>query len=64
MVLHFHSGFHAILVLATVDYQGYFTSVDIGLPGSVGDAAAWLRSDVKRACDAGVHITLSAGNRT
>jgi hypothetical protein len=36
-----------------VDWQGYFTSVDVGLPGCIGDAGAWLRSDIKAAIDNG-----------
>jgi hypothetical protein len=41
----------AILVLACVDARGRFTYVSAGEPGSVGDAAAWNRSSLKRKCE-------------
>lgn len=36
-----YKGFHAVLLLAVVDARGYFMYIKSGLPGCVGDAAAW-----------------------
>eukprot|EP00117_Sycon_ciliatum_P011281 scpid87918/ scgid4458/ len=43
----------AILLLACVDSHGLFTFVDVGAPGSVGDAAVFNNSRLKANCENG-----------
>lgn len=42
-----YKGFDAILLLAVVDARGIFTYVKTGIPGCVGDAAAWGKCALK-----------------
>ena len=51
-----YKGYPALILLACVDSKGLFTFVDIGLPGSVGDAAAYNNSQLKRNINNGVWL--------
>ncbi|XP_065190806.1 uncharacterized protein LOC135821735 [Sycon ciliatum] len=46
-----YKGYTSILLLACVDSRGLFTYVDIGAPGSAGDAAVYNISQLKRNID-------------
>lgn len=48
-----YKGFYAILLLAIVDSEGYFRYTSSGLPGCVGDAAAWADCGMKRVIERG-----------
>ena len=48
-----YKGYTALTLLACVDSDGIFTFVDIGLPGSVGDSAAFNHSQLRENIDLG-----------
>ena len=48
-----YKNIHAIILLAICDARGRFLYVNVGQPGSVGDAAAFSRSAIKTSLEAG-----------
>jgi hypothetical protein len=51
-----YKGMDAILVLASVDARGIFTSLSVGAAGSVGDASCYSGSILKQYIDAGIWL--------
>ena len=55
-----YKGYPALVLFACVNSSGLFTFVDIGLPGSVGDAAAYNNSQLKRNIDNSVWLNAAS----
>ena len=54
-----YKGIYAINLLAVCDANCIFTYVDAGQPGSVGDGASFLRSDLKQGLEKGTVLPMS-----